>query len=75
VASHRRERIETALWHGLCNMGIVSVRSSDGKSVRLSMLHVNGGMRTVCRFLSNAAHESISSSGQAWSAQSCRAAT
>ena len=47
--------------YGLCNMRIVSGRSSDGKSVRPSMPHVNGGRRTASRILSNAAHQRISS--------------
>ena len=59
--SHGRDSIGEALWHGLCAMGIVLVRSSDSKSVRPSRLHVNGGRRTVCRVLSNAAHQSIPS--------------
>ena len=42
-------------------MGIVLVHSSDSKSVRPSRLHVNGGRRTVCRVLPNAAHQSIPS--------------
>jgi hypothetical protein len=35
------------------------MRSADRKSVRPSRLHVNGGRRTVCRVLPNAAHQSI----------------
>src|SRR5438105_4073552 len=42
-------------------MRIVSVCSSDGKSVRPSIPHVNGGMRTASRILSNAAHQRIPS--------------
>jgi len=53
-ASQSRDRIRAA-------MGIVLVRSSESKSVRPSLLYVNGGRRTVCRVLPNAAHQSIPS--------------
>jgi hypothetical protein len=45
VASHRRERSGAALWHGLCNMGIVSAYFFHAQSVRLSLPHVNRDMR------------------------------
>src|SRR4030095_10749154 len=40
--------VEAALWHSLCNMRIVSDRSFHAKSVRLSLLPVNDGVRPAC---------------------------
>ena len=45
VGSGRRESRKHGVWHGLCGMRIVLVRSYHEKSVPLSMPHVNGNVR------------------------------
>src|SRR5712691_10318569 len=45
VAGSCRASLGDALWHGLCDVGIVSARSVHAQSVRLSLPHGKRGMR------------------------------
>jgi hypothetical protein len=49
VAGSCRATLGKAVWHGLCNMGIVFARFFHDQSVRFSMPSINGNVKPVHR--------------------------